>query len=275
MKRTVVTTAAIAAFAAWITTNAPQPAPKVRTLTEQEVADLLVGSSIQGTRNGDSARMIATAKQLMAQGKTFTMVAADDLPDDWMVVAAAGGVGGGGAWEYVTDRIKQQNLPTVKDNTTVLAAQVLSKHLGKTFNAVIRNEADGAMISALQSAVALGVPVVDACLAGRAKPELNLQVSFANGISGTPAALVTRWGDVIILDKTVDDYRLEDLARAVAVSSGGGSSIARNPMTGRDVKRGTVKGALTEAMLFGRTVREAKAQGKDPIAALIAVANQS
>ena len=131
------------------------------------------------------------------------------------------------------------------------------------------------MISALQSAVALGVPVVDACLAGRAKPELNLQVSFANGISGTPAALVTRWGDVIILDKTVDDYRLEDLARAVAVSSGGGSSIARNPMTGRDVKRGTVKGALTEAMLFGRTVREAKARGKDPIAALIAVANQS
>ena len=115
MKRTVVTTAAIAAFTAWITTNAPQPAPKVRTLTEQEVADLLVGSSIQGTRNGDSARMIATAKQLMAQGKTFTMVAADDLPDDWMVVAAAGGVGGGGAWEYVTDRIKQQNLP--EENT--------------------------------------------------------------------------------------------------------------------------------------------------------------
>jgi DUF917 family protein len=147
--------------------------------------------------------------------------------------------------------------------------------MGKTFNAVIRNEADGAMIAALQSAVALGLPVVDACLAGRAKPELNLQVSFANGISGTPAALVTRWGDVIVLDKTVDDYRLEDLARAVAVSSGGGSSIARNPMTGKDVKRGTIKGALTEAMLFGRTVREAKAQTKDPIQALVAVANQS
>jgi DUF917 family protein len=258
----------------WIAAHAQQPAPKVRTLTEQEVSDLLVGSSIQGTRNGDSGRMIQTAKSLMAQGKKFTMIAPDDLPDDWMVVAAAGGVGGGGAWEYVTERMKQQNAPTVQ-NTTVQAAKVLSKHMGKNFNAIIRNEADGAMIAALQSAVELGLPVVDACLAGRAKPELNLQVSFANGISGTPAALVTRWGDVIILDKTVDDYRLEDLARAVAVSSGGGSSIARNPMTGRDVKRGTVKGALTEAMLFGKTVREAKAQGKDPVAALIAVANQS
>src|SRR6266513_1149202 len=77
---------------------------------------------------------------LTEQGKKFTMISPDDLPDDWMVVAAAGGVGGGGAWEYVTDRIKGQNLQTVKDNTTVLAAQVLSKHLGKTFNAVIRNE---------------------------------------------------------------------------------------------------------------------------------------
>lgn len=273
MKRRFIVVALAVVVTAWVAVTAQQ-GPKIRTLTEQEVADLLVGSSIQGTRNGNSAGMIKTAKDLMAQGKKFTLISPDDLPDDWMVVAAAGGVGGGGAWEYVRERVEKQKLPTVT-NTTVQAARILSKHLGKTFNAVIRNEADGAMIAALQSAVELGVPVVDACLAGRAKPELNLQVSFANGISGTPAALVTRWGDVIILDKTVDDYRLEDLARAVAVASGGGSSIARNPMTGRDVKRGTIKGALTEAMLFGRTVREATAQGRDPVDALIAVANQS
>jgi len=272
MKRRHITAIAIGvACTTWITANAQQ-GPKIRTLTEQEVADVLVGSSIQGTRNGNSAGMIKTARDLMAQGKKFTMISPDDLPDDWMVVAAAGGVGGGGAWEYVRERIEKQKLPTVT-NTTVQAARILSKHMGKTFNAIIRNEADGAMISAFQSAVELGVPVVDACLAGRAKPELNLQVSFANGISGTPAALVTRWGDVIILDKTVDDYRLEDLARAVAVASGGGSSIARNPMTGRDVKRGTIKGALTEAMQLGRAVREATSQGKDPIEAVIAAAS--
>src|SRR5579864_468643 len=274
MKKTIgITAATVAVIALGIRTPAQQ-GPKIRTLTEQEVDDILVGSSIQGTRNGNSAGMIKTAHDLMTQGKTFTMVEPDDIPDDWMVVAAAGGVGGGGAWEYVTDRVKQQQLPTVTGNTTVMAADVLSKHLGKKFNAVIRNEADGAMIAATQSAVTLGLPIVDACLAGRAKPELNLQISFPNGISGTPATLVTRWGDVIILDKTVDDYRLEDLARAVSVASGGGSSIARNPMTGRDVKRGTIKGAVTEAMTFGRTVREAKAAGRNPIDALIAVSNQ-
>ncbi|MCC7181681.1 MAG: DUF917 domain-containing protein [Acidobacteria bacterium] len=247
-------------------------APKVRILTEQEVIDTLVGSSIQSTRNSNTEGMIRQAKALLAQGKQFTMVSADDLPDDWHVVAAAGGVGGGGAWEHVVERTKSQNLPTV-DNTTVASAEALAKHLGVKWNAVIRNEAAGAMMGAFNSAIALGIPVVDACLAGRAKPELNLQVSFINGVSGSPAALVTRWGDTIILDKTVDDYRLEDLARAVAVSSGGGSSIARNPMSGAEVKRGTIRGAVSEAMLFGRTVREAREQGQDPVDALIRVAN--
>jgi DUF917 family protein len=264
---------AIVALVAGWRAPAAQQAPKVRTLTEQEVVDLIVGSSIQATRNGNSAAMIKTAKDLIAQGKTFQLIAADDLPDDWMVVAAAGGVGGGGAWEYVRERVAKQNLPTVS-NATVRSAEVLSKHMGKKFNAIIRNEADGAMLAAFQTAIALGVPVVDACLAGRAKPELNLQVSFANGISGMPAAMVTRWGDTVILDKGVDDYRLEDLARAVAVASGGGSSIARNPMTGRDVKRGTIKGAVTEAILFGKTVREAAARRQDPIDALVKVANE-
>ena len=246
--------------------------PKIRTLTEQEVIDIIVGSSIQSTRNSNAEGGIKQAKTLLAEGKKFTMISPDDLPDDWMIVAAAGGVGGGGAWEYVVERTKKQNLPAV-ENTRLASAQALAKHMGVKWNAIIRNEAAGAMMGAFSSAIELGVPVVDACLAGRAKPELNLQVPFINDVSGSPAALVTRWGDTIILDKTVDDYRLEDLARAVAVSSGGGSSIARNPMTGKEVKRGTIKGAVSEAMLFGKTVREARAQGKNPVDALIQVAS--
>lgn len=249
-----------------------QHTPNIRSLSEQEVLDALVGSSIQATRNGNSAGMIKTAKALLAEGKKFTLISVEDLPDDWMVVTATGGIGGGGAWEYVRERTQKQNLPTIQ-NSRLQSVQVLSRYLGKKFDAVIRNEADGAMLAAFQSAIELGVPVVDACLAGRAKPELNLQVSFINGIACTPAALVTRWGDAIIIDKAADDYRLEDLARAIAVASGGGSSLARTPMTGSEVKRGVIRGSVSEAILFGRTVREAREQGKDPIAALVKVAN--
>jgi hypothetical protein len=119
----------------------------------------------------------------------------------------------------------------------------------------------------------MGVPIVDACLSGRARPEVQQQIPFVNGIPASPAAYVTRWGDTIILDKAIDDYRVEDIARAIAVSSGGGASGAMNPMSGKDVKRGVIRGALSEAILLGRTAREAVAQGKDPIAALVKVVN--
>jgi DUF917 family protein len=262
--------AAIAALAGLAASARPQ-GPRIRTLTEQEVEDLMTGSSIQGTRAADSARSIETAKQMMAAGKTFQMISVDDLPDDWTAVEAAGGIGGGGAWEYVTDRIKQQNLPVV-GNDTERAMEALSKYIGRKFNAVLRNEADGATLAAFTTAIAAGLPVVDACPAGRAKPEVQQSVTFLSGIPAAPAVFTTRWGDIIILSSAVDDYRFEDIARALAVASGGGVSQARNAMSGRDVKRGTIHGALSEAILFGKTVREARAQGKDPIAALLPVA---
>lgn len=263
----------LAAIAVIVAANPiAQQQPKIRTLTEQEVADMMVGSSIQGTRASDSAGMIRTAKELLAQGKKFNVISVTDLPDDWTVMQAAGGIGGGGAWEFVTERIKQQNLPTIQ-NPTLRAMEVLSKHVGRPVNALIRNEAAGATLNVFQTATAAGLPVVDACPAGRAKPEVQQSLTFIAGLSITPAALVSRWGDTVIIDKTVDDYRYEDLARALAVASGGGISNARGVISGRDVKRAsvTVHGALTEAILFGRTVREARQQGGSPIDALVKV----
>ena len=247
-----------------------QRGPRIRTLSEQEVTDLMVGTAIQGTRSSDTAVMISQAKALLAAGKSFSIISVNDLPDDWTIVTAAGGIGGGGAWPYVTERIKRQNVPSVS-NPTKMALEALSQHLGKTFDAVIRNEAAEATLNAFQVATAVGLPVVDACPAGRAKPEVEESLPFINGISVTPAALVTRWGDTILLDKTVDDYRYEDIARAIAVGSGGGVSNARGVLSGRDVKRVTIHGALSEAILFGRTVREAAGQGKDPIDALLKI----
>ena len=249
-----------------------QAGPKVRTLNEQEVTDLMVGAAIQGTRSSDTEAMIRQAKAMLAAGKSFNIVSIADLPDSWTVVSAAGGIGGGGAWEYVKDRIKQQNPPTVP-NATIMAMDALSQHIGKKFNAVVRNEAAGATLNAFETSVAAGIPVVDACLAGRAKPEVEESLTYLNGLSATPAALVTRWGDTILVDQAMDDYRYEDIARAIAVGSGGGVSQARSALSATDLKRISIHGALTEAMLFGRTTREAVAQGKDPIDALLKISD--
>jgi DUF917 family protein len=248
-------------------------APSLRTLTPQEVMDLMTGSSIQSTRNSDTAGMQKRANDLLNQGKQFQIVAIQDVPDDWNVICAAGGIGGGGAWEHVRERTEKQRLPTISgQDATIRAMDLLAEHMGVTWNAVISNEASGGRIGAFTSATARGLPVIDACLALRCKPEVHIQMPTVMNVGNKPAALVSRFGDQVIIDKTADDYRIEDLGRAIAVASAGSCSIARTPLTGREVKTGTIPGALTQAILFGKTVREAAAAGQDPVAALAKVA---
>jgi DUF917 family protein len=121
--------------------RAQTPAPPVRTLTEQEMVDMMVGSSIQATRSSNSETLIRRVREAIAQGKRFTMIAVDDLPDDWTVVIPSA-IGGGGAWEYVRERTDRQELPVVSD-AMLKAIEALSAHVGKTFRAVIRTEAAG------------------------------------------------------------------------------------------------------------------------------------
>ncbi len=82
------------------------PAPSVRTLTRQELVDMMVGTSILCTRGGDTEGMIKRIEDALAQGRSFTMIALEDVPDDWMAFTSFG-VGGGGAWEHVTKRMEQ------------------------------------------------------------------------------------------------------------------------------------------------------------------------
>ncbi len=241
--------------------------PKSRQLSEQELTDLVVGSMIQASRGNDTPAALKRLQDAIAQGKTFSMIALEDVPDEWLTVVPAG-MGGGGPWQHVIDRTKSQNIPLIPD-ATVRAVQALSKHIGKKFNAAIRVEAGNASLTTLLAAHDLGLPVVDACLSGRSRPEIQQQIPSINGIGAAPAAMVTRWGDTVIIDKAVDDYRLEDIGRGIAVASGGGSAIAMNVMSGRDLRRGVIGGALSQAILLGRTVREATAQGRDPVAALV------
>lgn len=248
-----------------------QSKPIVRTLTEQEMVDMMQGSSIQASRSSNTATMVKTVHDGFAAGKKYTMVSLDDVPDTW-TVAVPVGVGGGGAWEYVRERTAKQNLPTITD-ASVRAIQTLQQHTGKKFDALIRFEGAAATLQTFQAAAALGIPVIDACPVGRSVPELQMQLTFVNGLPLAPAAAVTRWGDVIILDKVVDGYRVEDLFRAAAVASGGGVSAVQNIMSAKDAKTSVIKGSVSTAILYGKTLREAREAKKDPVEALLKVAH--
>jgi DUF917 family protein len=249
---------------------AAQSSPGSRILSEQDLVDILVGSCIQSTRNCDPSESIKDIRQALAGGKEFRLLSTDNFPDDGMVVAVQG-LGGGGAWEYVIERTDKQGLPTIEDPRRRVV-ELLSDHLGKEFTALVRSEAAGATATALLLAADMGIPTLDAGITGRAVPEVQQSIPWINGIASIPTAIVTRWGDEIIIRNAVDEYRVEDIGRAIAVASGGSAIITMAPMSGAQLDRGVIPGNLSEALLYGRTVREAREAGEDPIDALVAVA---
>jgi len=246
---------------------------QTRILKEQELVDMLVGSCIQSTRGCDSEKSIKKIKEALNQGKQFKIISTDNFPDDWMVVAVQG-LGGGGAWKHVIERTQRQNLPTITEaqaNSRVV--DLLSEHMGKEVKALIRSEAAEATTTALLVAADKGIPTLDAGITGRAVPEVQQSIPWINGIASIPTAIITPWGDEIIIKHAVDEYRVEDIGRAIAVASGGSATITMTPMSGKQLDQGAIPGNLSEAILFGKTVREARQAGKDPIAALIDASN--
>ena len=246
---------------------------QTRILEEQELVDMLVGSCIQSTRGCDPKESIKKIKEALNKGKQFKIISTDNFPDDWMVVAVQG-IGGGGAWQHVIERTQRQNLPTItKAEANSRVADLLSEHMGKEVKALIRSEAAEATTTALLVAADKGIPTIDAGITGRAVPEVQQSIPWINGIASIPTAIITPWGDEIIIKHAIDEYRVEDISRAIAVASAGSVTITMTPMSGKQLSQGAIPGNLSEAILFGKTVREAHQAGKDPIAALIDASN--
>lgn len=264
-------TIAIVLFSVALSSNTyAQNTANVQTLTEQNLIDILVGSCIQSTRNCDPRQSIENVREALAAGKKFRMISTDNFPDDGMVVAVQG-LGGGGAWENVIERTEKQNLPTIDDPRRHVV-ELLSEYTGKEVTALVRSEAAGATATALLLAADMGIPTLDGGITGRAVPEVQQSIPWINGIASIPTAIVTRWGDEIIIKHAVDEYRVEDIGRAIAVASGGSAVITMTPMSGEQIKQGVIPGNLSEALLYGKTVREARQAGADPIEALVEVA---
>ena len=245
--------------------------PRGRLLSEQELVDMLVGSCIQSTRGCDSAPLIDTVRQALASGKQFRLLTMSSIPKHWLV-AAVQGLGGGGAWDYVLERVSKQNLDSIdiaEQNLRVL--DLLADFMGTDVRAIIRSEAADATATALLIAAQRDIPILDAGITGRAVPEVQQSIPWINGTASIPTAIVTQWGDEIIIKSAVDEYRVEDIGRAIAVASGGEATITMTPMSGKALQQGVIEGNLTEAMEYGRAVRRAREDGQDPITALLAV----
>lgn len=233
-----------------------------RTLTTQDVEDLLQGAKIMGTGGGgeiDWARPLI--EQVNNAGKQFRLVDPGDLKkSDISVISSR--IGGGVGPEQLK---KVEGLVKTERSPEQLAFKLLGERLDHSPDAVIPTELGaGNTLAAMCTAALLDKPTVDGDCMGRAKPELQISTTNVSGVPITPVCLVTEYGDQLYLDKAVSDVRAEDILRAVAAASGGIAGLCRCPMDGDTLRKSTVQNSISLCIEIGKTMREAPSKGQNP-----------
>lgn len=99
-----------------------------------------------------------------------------------------------------------------------------------------------------------GLPVVDGDLAGhRAVPELSLSTLNIHEINPGIVVFLSAWGDLIRVERALDYQRLEDIARHLAISSGGAIG-GMHAISSGDLRKALVPASVSKAMEIGKFI---------------------
>ncbi|MFQ5925999.1 MAG: DUF917 domain-containing protein [Terriglobia bacterium] len=242
----------------------------MRTLTKEDLEDILVGCTYLGCGGGGNfPRGLQRLYTDLEQGLTFQLKAVEEMDDD-EYAAAPYGLGSSAPTDPEQTR-RYATLPRISEQPTIASFRLLERHLGKKFGAVIAGEiGPGNTASSLSLAAHLGIPSLDADTVGRATPEINQHSVLVAGYPIVPAAAVSPFGDEVILEKVGHPSREEEIFRALSVVSlGVGVTDAAIP--GRIAKQPgvLVVGSISHTAKLGKAYRQAIGGRRDPIAAVV------
>ena len=214
------------------------------SLNIDKLADFARGAAFLGAGGGGDPYLgyLTLSQQMQANGP-LRIVQPSELNDDDFIVP----VGLMGAPTVVTEK-----LPSLRALEKSL--RVLEEVIGKAVTAIIPMEIGGINATIpLALASKLGLPVVNGDGMGRAFPEIHMVTFGVYGCEISPVVLSNAYGDVVIV-KTEDNKRGENLSRSVVTQMGGQAQISFCPMSGVDVKRTCVKNTLSLALDIGLSI---------------------
>ena len=241
----------------------------MRKLSRAEVDEILLAATILGTGGGGSLdEGMKLMDDFFARGKDLYLADYDELTDDAMI----GTPYMCGAISPITEEeeARYKGLPHLEDDCCVIAARSMEKFTGKAFAGFNSAEFGG-----LNTAVAMyvsgmaGVPIMNCDAAGRAIPDLQISSYNVHGVSIAPLAVANEFGDEAILTNLVNDYRTEDMVRALAVVSKNMIGVVDHINTAGVLKNAVILGAMDFLQEVGHAWMEAKAKGEDPIQACV------
>ncbi len=247
--------------------------PKGKLETLQDCQDFVEGCLFMGTGGGGDVRWgMNMLRDALADGIPLEWVDVEEIADDvWTVTPYGMGSIAPLSEETIAEMAQAGLVEKYGDRSMEEAIKVLDKHLDGSIGCIVAAELGaGNSPAPLVSGARLGIPVVDGDYAGRAIPDEMQGTPYLYGKKSWPFASVDKWGNVAIVDYAVNPYMLERIGKMLAVAAFGNTTIAATPLLGREMKEILVRGTLTKSLQLGRAMRQARENGRDPIAAAIA-----
>lgn len=230
--------------------------------------DLLYGCAVLGTGGGGKIEHgFEIMKEDFELGRTLKLADLNEIPDDGYISIPYGcGAPAAVGADLPPDLAR---LPKV-DESAVIAFQTLEEEIGHKFFAVSSSELGGMNTAeALHIACLLDIPLADGDPAGRSVPELSQSTFYMKGLRSEPMAIVTKFGEVMVFKKMIDDFRIETLVRSLAVVSGDDISVCDHPMTGKQYREAIIPGAISYALKIGKILRSCQENGQDAAAEIV------
>ncbi len=243
----------------------------MKKLSYQDVRDILVGCTILGTGGGgDLDKGLKIAERDIDEGYEYKLISLEEINEDGLFTSPYG-CGSIGPQDKNDPYNKYEK---IKELETVVAVRALEKFFGEEIEGIVSIEYGGLNTAvAMSTAARMNKAMIDADAAGRAVPDLQFSTFYVNEIPIYPLAVATDIGDVAVFYKVVDDFRAEDLVRALSVVSGGMVGMTDHPCRGKELKKSVIPNALSYAQSVGRAQREAVEKGENPIEEILKVAN--
>lgn len=231
----------------------------MRMIDEQALEDITLGSTVLGAGGGGDPYVgMLLARDAIRRHGAVRLVDLGEVPDDANVTFVAG-IGAPG--------VLIEKLPRAIDYERVVPE--LERFCGRKFEYLCPAEAGGLnAVTPFASAAPAGLPVLDADGMGRAYPSLEMVTPTLYGGLATPMVMIDEHGNTMFIESTSNAWA-EDYARAGVLASGAQAAMALFPMTGAQAKQWLVRGALTAAAEIGRAIRQARAEHRSPVAAVI------
>jgi len=120
-----------------------------------------------------------------------------------------------------------------------------------------------------------GIPAVDACMRGRAFPELQMTTAGVYlGVKALrPSVVVDEKGHQVIVRSATTPLMVERLGRAACTVMGSKAGFVAAPLTGAELHRIAIPNCYSQAWRLGRTVLTARAAKRDVVRAVVEAEN--